>query len=109
MVVEECRYLATYCTRIHVHIFTRLCFITGHVIAACTKLQIKLGRPLLWAARRKLIGGTFLWQIWNDLNEEISKNPEIAIFKRFRDTGFAAILLDLPLRTCIVDEKFLMK
>ena len=77
--------------------------------AACTTMQTKLGRPLLWAACTKHIGETLLRQIWNDLNVETSRSSEIGIFKRFRDSGFAATPKDQPLHTCTADGEFLNK
>ena len=75
---------------------------TGHVTAACVSVQQKLQRPLLWSACRKHIGEILLVKVWNALGIEVSKSPEITIFKRFRENGFDATLhtnCDLSLST----------
>ena len=78
--------------------------------AACTTMQTKLGRPLLWAACRKHIKETLLKQIRNDLNVETSlRSSEIGIFKCFRDSGFAAIPKDQPLHTSTANREYLNK
>ena len=57
---------------------------TGHVSAACISIQQQLGRQLLWCACRHHIGEIMLTHVWNDLKIEVSKSPEIVIFKKFR-------------------------
>lgn len=58
---------------------------TGHISAACIAIQEKLQRPLLWCACRHHVGEVVLTHIWEDLNIEISRSPEITIFNRLRN------------------------
>jgi len=58
---------------------------TGHVSAACVSLQQALGRPLIWAACRHHVGEVMLSQIFTDLKIEVSKSPDVTVFKRFRE------------------------
>jgi hypothetical protein len=57
---------------------------TGHVSAACIRLQEALERPLLWAACRHHVGEVILTQVFTDLNIEASRSPEVSLFSRFR-------------------------
>ena len=63
---------------------------TGRLSAACVSLQNKLGRLLLWFARRKHIGEIILTHVWESLKIETSRAPDIKLFKRFREKGFDA-------------------
>ena len=57
---------------------------TGHLTAACIKLQIDTGKAMLWAACRHHVGEIILTHVWDCLEVEVSKNPEITVFQRFR-------------------------
>ena len=63
---------------------------TGSQTAACVTLQNQLNRPLLWYACRHHVGEVVLTHVWNALNVEVSKNPEINLFIRFKE-NFSAI------------------
>ena len=58
---------------------------TGHITAACISIQIKLERALLWTPCRHHIGEVILTHVWDDLNIETDKSPEISLFVRFRN------------------------
>lgn len=57
---------------------------TGHISAACVKIQESLDRALLWSGCRHHVGEVILTQVFNDLQIEASRSPEVAIFSRFR-------------------------
>lgn len=57
---------------------------TGHVSAACIKIQERLKRALLWSGCRHHIGEVILTHVFKDLQIEVSKSPEIMFFSRFR-------------------------
>ena len=57
---------------------------TGHVTAACVTIQQALQRPLLWSGCRHHVGEVVLTHIFNDLQIETSKSPDISLFLRFR-------------------------
>ena len=52
--------------------------------AACVKIQTKLNRALLWCACRHHIGEVILDHVFEGLKIEVSKSPEISLFKRFQ-------------------------
>ena len=55
---------------------------TGAVSAACISIQTALGRPLLWCACRHHVGEVILSHVWNSLNVEASRGPQIQVFER---------------------------
>ena len=57
---------------------------TGHKTAACVAVQTKLERPLLWFACRHHIGEIVLTHVWDALQIEVSKKPEVTLFERFK-------------------------
>ena len=57
---------------------------TGHISAACIKIQESLQRALLWSGCRHHIGEVILTHIFKDLGVEVSKSPEITVFSQFR-------------------------
>lgn len=57
---------------------------TGHVTAACVTIQQRLGRALLWSACRHHVGEIVLSHVFDDLQIETSKSPDITLFTRFR-------------------------
>lgn len=63
---------------------------TGCKTAACVALQNRLNRPLLWYACRHHVGEILLTHVWDALKIEVSKSPEILLFKRFKE-NFASI------------------
>lgn len=58
---------------------------TGSQTAACVSLQLTLERPLLWFACRHHVGEIILSHVWDALNIEAAKSPEISIFQRFKE------------------------
>jgi len=58
---------------------------TGHLSAACITIQTKIGRQLLWCPCRHHIGEILLTHVWDSLKIEVSRSPEISVFKRFRE------------------------
>jgi len=56
---------------------------TGHVTAACVTVQMRLRRALLWSACRHDIGEVILSHIFDDLQIESSKSPEVTMLARF--------------------------
>ena len=57
---------------------------TGHFTSACIQLQMDIGHPILSAECFHHIGEVILTHVWNCLEIEVSKSPEITIFQRFR-------------------------
>ena len=57
---------------------------TGHLTAAVVTLQTSLGRPISWFPCRHHIAEVVLTHIWNGLNIETPKSPDISLFERFR-------------------------
>jgi hypothetical protein len=57
---------------------------TGSVTATCVSIQLKLGRALLWSACRHHVGEVILTHVFQDLQIEVSKSPEVTLFSRFR-------------------------
>lgn len=57
---------------------------TGHVTAACVTIQQRLGRGLLWSACRHHVGEVVLSHVFNDLQIETSKSPDVTLFTRLR-------------------------
>ena len=58
---------------------------TGHTIGACVLLQNLLGRPLMWIPCRHHIGEVILTHVWDALEIETSKSPDILLFKRMKN------------------------
>ena len=63
---------------------------TGCKTTACVALQNRLDRPLLWYACCHHVGEILLTHVWDALKIEVSKSPEILLFKRFKE-NFASI------------------
>ena len=57
---------------------------TGHVTAACVTIQFKLDCALLWCACHHHNGEVLLDHVFQGLQIEVSKLPEISRFKRFQ-------------------------
>ena len=79
---------------------------TGHLIAACVCIQKQLDRALLWSGCRHHVGEVVLSHIFEDLNIETSKSPDISMFLKFRK-HFDALDTTTPLidiSTLEVDE-----
>jgi len=57
---------------------------TGHVSAACVTIQQRLGRALLWSACRHHVGEVVLSHVFDDLEIEASKSPDVTLFTRLR-------------------------
>ena len=57
---------------------------TGHVTAACVAIQMRLGRALLWSGCRHHIGEVILTHVFESLEIEVSKSPDMTLFTRFR-------------------------
>jgi hypothetical protein len=57
---------------------------TGHVTAACVTIQMRLGRALLWSGCRHHVGEVILTHVFEDLQIETSKSPEVLLFARLR-------------------------
>ena len=55
---------------------------TGHETAGCVSVQERLGRPLLWLGCRHHVGEVLLTHVWNALDIEVSKGPEVSVFQR---------------------------
>jgi len=55
---------------------------TGHVTAACVTIQQRLGRALLWSACRHHVGEVVLSHVFDDLQIETSKSPDVTLFTR---------------------------
>ena len=58
---------------------------TGCKTAACVVLQNRLNRPLLWYACHHHVCEILLTRVWDALKIEVSKSPEILLFKRFKE------------------------
>ena len=58
---------------------------TGHKTAGCVAVQETLDRHLLWFACRHHVGEIILTHVWDALNIEVSKKPEVTVFERFQD------------------------
>ena len=57
---------------------------TGHLTGACVAIQSRLARALLWCACRHHVGEVLLTSIFEKLNVEASKSPEVTLFQRFK-------------------------
>lgn len=57
---------------------------TGQMTAACISIQQQLDRALLWSACQHHIGEIIVSHVFEDLNIESSKSPEITVFTRLR-------------------------
>ena len=57
---------------------------TGHVSGACTFIQRDLNHALLWLAWRHHVGKVILTHVFEDLQIEVLKFPDVALFTRFR-------------------------
>jgi hypothetical protein len=57
---------------------------TGHVSAACIKIQESLSRGLLWSGCRHHVGEVILSHVFEDLKVETSKSPDVMVFSRLR-------------------------
>ena len=57
---------------------------TGHVSGACISIQRDLNHALLWSACRHHVGEVILTHVFEDLQIEVSKSPDVALFTRFR-------------------------
>jgi len=57
---------------------------TGHLTGACVTIQNHLQRSLLWSGCRHHVGEIILTHVFNGLNVESTRSPEINIFSRFR-------------------------
>ena len=57
---------------------------TGHVSGACISIQRDLNRALLWSACRHHVGEVILTHIFEDLQIEVSRSPDVALLTRFR-------------------------
>ena len=69
---------------------------TGHVTAACVTVQKQLGRALLWSACRHNVGKIILSHVFDDLQIEASKSPDVTLFTRFRKN---AAMLSVPVKS----------
>ena len=78
---------------------------TGHLTAACIAIQISLGRSLLWSGCRPHIGEVILSQIFNDLNVETSRSPEVPLFKWLRDNWDQVSQKDSGPLSCYIADK----
>jgi hypothetical protein len=58
---------------------------TGYLTGACIAIQRDLKKHLLWFACRHHIGEVILSHVWESLQIEVSKSPEVTIFTRFKD------------------------
>ena len=58
---------------------------TGAQTAGCVSIQNVLNRRLLWFACRHHVGEVILTHVWDALNIEISKSPDVSVFQRFKD------------------------
>ena len=92
---------------------------TGHLSAAIITLQIRLNKPILWFACRHHVNEVILTHVWDALQIEVAKSPEVSLFERFRDLW---PFLDHSIKDCdfldcpssLIDQKnstleFLMK
>jgi hypothetical protein len=57
---------------------------TGHVSAACIRIQEKLNKPLLWFPCRHHIGEVILSAVNKGLKIEVSKSPESQLYQKFQ-------------------------
>ena len=57
---------------------------TGHLTAACVRIQQQVGHVLLWSECRHRSGEVIFSQIFKDLDIEASKSPDVSVFLRFR-------------------------
>ena len=73
-----------YCTNCILNmVFDTTASNTGHVTAACVKIQESLDRALLWSGCRHHVGEVILTHVFNDLQIEVSMSPEVTLFTRF--------------------------
>lgn len=57
---------------------------TGHITAACISVQQVCQKPLLWSGCRHHVGEVILSHVFDDLQVEVSKSPDVTLFARFR-------------------------
>ena len=58
---------------------------TGHLSAACIKIQENLNKALIWLACRHHIGEIIVSHVYKALKIETSKSPDSQLFTRFRE------------------------
>ena len=58
---------------------------TGAITAGCVSVQSALEKNLLWLACRHHIDEVILTNIWNSLDIEVSRGPDITLFMRFKE------------------------
>ena len=68
---------------------------TGHKTEVCVSIPKELGKPLLWPASRHHTGETVLRHVWENLNIEASKAPEITVYSQFKSTFSSISCQDL--------------
>lgn len=76
---------------------------TGHLTAACIAIQRALNRALLWSGCRHHVGEVVLKHIFEGLQIEASKSPEITVFERFR-SHFDVIVIPKTMCTLDIDS-----
>jgi hypothetical protein len=57
---------------------------TGHLTAACIRIQEKLDRALLWSACFHHVGELIISHVFMDLKIEVSKSPDVTVFSKLR-------------------------
>ncbi len=57
---------------------------TGHVSGTCISIQRDQNHTLLWSACRHHVGEVILTHVFKDLQIEVSKSPDVALFTRSR-------------------------
>lgn len=57
---------------------------TGMAQGACTLLEKKIGRPLLWLACRHHVLELIVAAVYTKLMKEVSSGPDILLFKKFK-------------------------
>jgi len=65
-------------------VFDTTCSNTGAQTAACIALQNTISKLLLWFACHHHVGEVVLTHVWNKLQIEALKSPEISVFQRFK-------------------------
>ena len=68
---------------------------TGAITAGCISVQSDLQKFLLWLACRHHIGEVLLNSVWDSLKIEVSKSPDVTLFKRFKENYEAVEYQDL--------------
>jgi hypothetical protein len=73
------------CTEVVKFLVFDTCFAnTGHLTAACIKIQEELNKALLWFPCRHHIGEVILGAVHKSLKIEASKSPESQLYQRFQ-------------------------